>query len=280
MEGRRAPLNPDRSLDPCTPAALQLLEDVVRRIAHAELMPRFGASGSRVKDDGSLVTAADTAVQSCLAEELAAYWPDVQLMGEEMTEEMQYASLQCQAGTWCLDPLDGTTNFVNGVPFFAVSLALLRDNKPVLGLVYDPSRQECFSALHGQGAWLNGQPIKVRVPAPALRCCVAIVDFKRLRPRLAGRLGVDPPYRSQRSYGSCALDWCWLAVGRAHLYLHGGQKLWDYAAGSLILQEVGGVFASLDGDPMTYETLGPASAVAARTPDLYEAWRAWITHNA
>lgn len=263
-----------------TPAALDVLEELVRAVAEREVMPRFGVSGSRVKDDGSLVTAADTAVQECLVDELRMRWPELALVGEEMAEAEQYASLRSPRGAWCLDPLDGTTNFVNGLPFFAVSLALLQDGAPVLGLVYDPSRGECFTALRGQGAWLNGERLRVPDRHPALRRCVALVDFKRLQPKLAGRLGVDPPYGSQRSYGSCALDWCWLAAGRAQLYLHGGQKLWDYAAGSLILGEVGGVAMTLEGRPMTYESLAPSSALAARTGDLYEAWRTWINHNA
>ncbi len=266
--------------DPCTPAGLALLEDMVRGVAEREIMPRFGVSGSHVKDDGSLVTAADTAVQEALLAQLKVLWPDLTLMGEEMGEAEQYASLGSGHGTWCLDPLDGTTNFVNGLPFFAVSLALLQGGEPVVGLVYDPSRRECFSALARHGAWLNGTPLQRPARIPALRRCVALVDFKRLRGRLPGRLGVDPPYGSQRSYGSCALDWCWIAAGRAHLYLHGGQKLWDYAAGSLILREAGGIARTLEGDFLTYERLGPSSAVAALTDDLYEAWQAWIVHNA
>ncbi len=269
-----------QGLDPCTYAALEVLEELVRTVAHREIMPRFGASGSRLKADGSLVTAADTAVQAWLAEELRIRWPQFGMMGEEMPETEQHASLRSARGLWCLDPLDGTTNFVNGLPFFAVSLALLQDGEPVLGLIYDPVREECFKALRGQGAWLNTRRLNGPERSPALRRCVALVDLKRLKPRLAGQLGVDPPYRSQRSFGSCALDWCWLAAGRAQLYVHGGQKLWDYAAGSLILRETGGVAMTLEGAPLPYGQLAPSSALAACSGDLYEAWRAWITHNA
>lgn len=278
MEGRHVYVS-GLPTDPATQDVLPVLAQMVRSSAKTELLPRFGGSASRIKDDGSVVTAADTGMQARLAALLSERWPQYQLIGEEMSEDEQYASLQAEGGAWCLDPLDGTTNFVNGLPFFAVSLALLRHGQPVLGLVYDPLRDECFTALKGGGAWLNGQRLGPERAAPALRRSVAIVDFKRLQPRLAGRLGVDPPYGSQRSFGACALDWCWLAAGRAHLYLHGGQKLWDYAAGSLILQEAAGVAATLEGGPLTYDKLGNASAVAAITGDLYEAWRAWITHN-
>ncbi|RCN59493.1 inositol monophosphatase family protein [Acidiferrobacter thiooxydans] len=243
-------------------------------------MPLFGVSRSRLKEDGSLVTAADTAVQAWLAEELRIRWPQFALVGEEMPEAEQRAALQSAHGAWCLDPLDGTTNFVNRLPFFAVSLALLQDGAPTLGMVYDPVRKECFKALRGQGAWLNGERLHALDWSPALRRCVALVDFKRLKPRLAGRLGIDPPYGSQRNWGSCALEWCWLAAGRAHLSVHGGQKLWDYAAGSLILQEAGGIATTLEGRPLPYDGLAPSSTLVARSLDLYEAWRTWINHNA
>ncbi len=265
---------------PASEAGLQVLVGLVRAAAEKELLPRFGLSGARIKDDGSVVTAADTGMQLRLAQGLHDSWPEFPLVGEEMNESDQRIALSAAGGAWCLDPLDGTTNFVNGLPFFAVSLALLQNGQPTIGLVYDPSRQECFTAVRGAGARLNGVPLPKAIDAPALRRCVALVDFKRLSPRLAGRVGIDPPYSSQRSLGACALDWCWLAAGRAQLYLHGGQKLWDYAAGSLILREVDGVATTLEGAPLTYESLGGSSAVAARTAHLHEAWQAWINHNA
>ena len=265
---------------PASEAGLQVLARLVRAAAEEELLPRFGLSGAWIKDDGSVVTAADTGMQSRLARGLHDSWPEFPLVGEEMSEGDQQAALSASGGAWCLDPLDGTTNFVNGLPFFAVSLALLQHGQPIVGLVYDPSRRECFTAVRGGGAWLNGVPLPKALQAPALRRCVAFVDFKRLPPRLAGRVGIDPPYSSQRSLGACALDWCWLAAGRAQLYLHGGQKLWDYAAGSLVLREVDGVATTLEGGPLRYDSLGGSSAVAARTAHLYEAWQAWISHNA
>ena len=270
----------DQDLDPRTHSALEVLEGLVQEVAQREVMPLFGVSSPRLKEDGSLVTAADTAVQAWLAKELRIRWPQFAMLGEEMPEAEQRVALQSAHGAWCLDPLDGTTNFVNRLPFFAVSLALLQDGGPALGVVYDPVRKECFKALRGQGAWLNGERLHPMSWSPALRRCVALVDFKRLKPHLAGRLGIDPPYGSQRNWGSCALEWCWLAAGRAQLSVHGGQKLWDYAAGSLILMEAGGVATTLDGGPLPYDGLAPSSALAACSLDLHEAWRAWIGHNA
>ncbi len=85
-----------------------------------------------------------------------------------------------------------------------------------------------------------------------------------------------PPYYSQRSFGSVALDWAWLAAGRGQLYLHGKQKLWDYAAGWLILNEAGGCSSSLEGEKDFEATLTPRSAIAASNQDLYQQWFSWI----
>ncbi|MDA8391131.1 MAG: inositol monophosphatase [Gammaproteobacteria bacterium] len=269
---------PDGPFEPIH--ALQFLRTLIASVADEEILPRFGCAKLAIKDDGSLVTAADTAVQARLAAELGGRWPQFAFLGEEMTVAAQESVLAAPDGVWCLDPVDGTTNFVNGLPFFAVSLALLQNGQPTLGIVYDPSRRECFSAVRGRGAWLNDAALATNRGDRPLRRSVAAIDFKRLAPRLAGRLGVDPPYASQRSLGACALDWCWLAAGRLHLYLHGGQKLWDYAAGSLILSEAGGIAETLAATPMPYDRLTSCSAVAAKDPDLYESWRTWIARNA
>src|SRR5699024_5216246 len=137
------------------------------------------------------------------------YWPDVAVLGEEMTEAEQQAALRAApSGVWCVDPLDGTSNFAAGIPYYAVSVALIKGDAVELAVVYDPSRRECFTAARGHGAWLNGQPLPDR-PAPAnLSMTIALVDFKRLPTRLASRLATQPPYRSQRSFGAVALDWC------------------------------------------------------------------------
>ena len=105
---------------------------------------------------------------------------------------------------------------------------------------------------------------------------MALIDLKRLDAELASRLAAAPPYRSQRSFGSVALDWCWLAAGRCHVYLHGRQKLWDYAAGCLILTEAGGSAITLEGEPVFRPTLEPRSAAAALDPDIFLQWKDWL----
>ncbi|MEW6647665.1 MAG: inositol monophosphatase family protein [Pseudomonadota bacterium] len=256
---------------------LEQLRAVVLPLARQELLPRFNRVAAAVKADGSVVTEADLACQQAVTAALAAHWPHIPLLGEEMAAAEQQRLLADSAdGLWCLDPLDGTSNFAAGIPYFALALAYIRHGEVQLGLVYDPVRDECFSAARGQGAWLNGAPLRARATGLPLARCVAMVDFKRLAPSLATRLACHPPFASQRNFGSSALDWCQLAAGRGQLYLHGRQNLWDYAAGSLILAEAGGCAETLQGDAVLHVALQPRSVVATLDPALFGPWRAWI----
>lgn len=259
------------------PDSLNTLAELVSRIADRELLPRFNCQDGDRKSDGSLVTEADVVMQAALIEALHEHWPDTCVLGEEMTEaEQQNALDQTEQDTWCIDPLDGTSNFAVGVPYYAVSIALLKDKQVEMGVVYDPSRSECFAALRGQGAWLNGERLLPRQLDTPLSQGVALIDLKRLPADLASRLAAEPPYKSQRSFGAVALDWCWLADGRCHVYLHGKQKLWDYAAGSLILEEAGGQAVTLEGDSVFRPTLTPRSAAAALDADIFTQWKNWL----
>lgn len=259
---------------------LDALVSIVKTAAREELLPRFAQTERRFKPDGSVVTSADLAMQRRLAAELAALAPGYLLLGEEMPlVEQQRLLQQADGGLWCLDPLDGTSNFASGIPFFSVSLALFVERRPVLGLVYDPLRDECFTAAAGQGAWLNGLPLPRVAAASNLAGAIAVVDFKRLPPPLALALVATPPYGSHRNYGSVALEWCWLAANRFQLYLHGRQQLWDYAAGALVLAEAGGVAENLHGEPLYTPALQARSAIAASDAPLFTAWAGWLRRS-
>ncbi len=250
---------------------------LVRAVADRELPSRFACQCGSKKADGSLVTEADIVMQEALVQALQQRWPSIGVVGEEMdAATQQQAMAHEQQGLWCIDPLDGTSNFSAGIPYYAVSVALLCGDEVRLGVVYDPSRQECFTAMRGRGAWLNDEPLRRREDALPLSQAMALVDLKRLSAELAGRLAAEPPYQSQRSFGAVALDWCWLAAGRCDVYLHGRQKLWDYAAGSLILQEAGGHAVTLQGDSVFVPTLEPRSAAAALDADLFRQWTDWL----
>jgi myo-inositol-1(or 4)-monophosphatase len=251
--------------------------------AEQEILSRFQQIESHKKADGSLVTEADLAVQRRLIGRLQAIHPEIPLLGEEMPVQQQEQVLaDSPAGFWCLDPLDGTSNYVAGIPCFATSLAYIHQGVVRIGIIYDPLRQECFHAVRGEGAWLNGNRLRLQATTGELKNCVAMVDFKRLSERLAGRLATQPPYRSQRNIGSVALDWCWLAAGRLQLYLHGRAKLWDYAAGSLIHLEAGGHLRLTSGHVSQPEefhlTLQPRMAVAAADERLFRNWFEWLSH--
>jgi myo-inositol-1(or 4)-monophosphatase len=256
---------------------LQELAELITTSAQDEILPRFERSGLEVKADGTLLTEADTSMQKRMQAALQTSWPDIGFLGEEMSaQEQQRQFSESANGIWVLDPLDGTSNFASSIPYFSVSLALIRDNQVQLGLVYDPTRDELFSAARGQGAWLNGQPLTVSSAVLPLSKGIGLVDFKRLDKPLARRLAEQPPYASQRSFGSVALDWCWITAGRGHVYLHGKQKLWDFAAGCLILEEAGGRSCTLEGEPVFNQKLEPRSAVAAADTQVFAEWCEWL----
>ncbi len=251
---------------------------LIRRAA-GEHLATAGTQAADRKADGSWLTATDEAMQTALQDGLAERFPSHGFLGEEMTvAEQEDAWRECLDGrpTWVVDPLDGTSNFRVGFPVYSVTVALLVGGRTLFGVVYDPSRDECFHASKGKGAWLNGEALSLAgEPIQALGSCLATVDFKRLPRDVAAHLACDPPYASQRSIGSVALDWCWVAAHRVQVYVHGKQKLWDYAAGQLILQEAGGASAHLDGQlDIAEEPLEPLprSAVAATHVELLEDW--------
>lgn len=255
--------------------------EIVCRVGRAALTNEY-APPVQVKRDGSFVTKRDTDIQTKIAELLHSKWPGIPLLGEEMTDAAQEEVLKEAGQFWCLDPLDGTTNYTSGLPFYGISLALIEGGLARLGVVYDPIRDECFTAALGSGAWLNGTALHTTQAARSLHC-IACVDFKRLARTLAEHLVAQPPYKSQRNLGACVLEWCWLAANRFQLYLHGGQKLWDYAAGSLILREAGGRAVTLDGTQIPNKDQYRSrkiSVVAASNPALLDDWLSWIHDRA
>ncbi|MGB0722117.1 MAG: inositol monophosphatase family protein [Gammaproteobacteria bacterium] len=252
------------------------LEQVIREAA-LKLLTGGPVSDVAYKPDGSPVTSMDRRLQDALVPLLQAATPHFPVLSEEMTAQRQQAVLDRGGPFWCVDPLDGTTNFIHGLPFFAVSLALVDQHGAAWAMTLDPNRDECFTARRGAGAWLNGRPL-VREHAPAaLGDCVAVVDFKRLGNDLARPLAERAPFASMRNLGSVALEWCWLAAGRCEVYLHGGQKLWDYAPGQLIAREAGAEARALDGDELFCWDTGPRAALGAASPALWRQMQDWLS---
>ena len=255
---------------------IQTLQTILIEAAQSQLPDDSHNIRCQAKADGSLVTQIDANLQNEITQKLASYWPEIALLGEEMSHQQQMSMLAySEQGLWVLDPLDGTTNFTTGFPVYGLSLAYVRNGITELAVIYDPNRQECFSAELGKGAFLNGQAITLNT-VTTLQECVANIDYKRLTEALSSRLVSCPPYRSQRNIGSCVLEWCWLAIGRIQLYLHGGQQLWDHAAGRLILSEAGGVASRIGGNEICSDNLIKQSAVAASNPELFDQWLDWV----
>jgi myo-inositol-1(or 4)-monophosphatase len=259
-----------------TTSVLPDLIDIVISAARLELLPRFNHVERNEKADGSIVTEADIETQRFIQDALQQKWPDIGLLGEEMSADEQQALLSLNKPLWCLDPLDGTRNFATGIRHFAISLALLDQGQVRLGIVYDPFHDECFSALAGEGAWLNGKLLSHQPTGLSLQQTTALIDFKRLPNELSTRLVTERPYASQRSFGSAALDWCWLACGRCHVYVHGRSNIWDYAAGHLVFQQAGGYSTTLAGGEMFVNALTPRAAVGALDEDLFKEWTSWL----
>ncbi|MHB1202030.1 MAG: inositol monophosphatase family protein [Acidithiobacillus sp.] len=249
--------------------------NLLRTCADRFILPRFQEVRSSRKPDGSIVTSADIDSQNFLREMLAARYPEIPLLGEEMSGAEQVKLLAEADVLWCLDPLDGTSNFAAGVPVFGISLALLSGGRAVLAWVYDPVRGELFFAEQGRGAVVEEMALTPRL-APALGDCVGVVDYKRLPRDLARRMIDERPFHSQRNFGASVLEWCWLAAGRYHFYLHGAQQLWDMAAGELVLREAGGTVTDLAGRPLGVGSLKLQSVLATLDPGLHRAWRAWL----
>lgn len=249
--------------------------DAVRSIAAEEILPRYRSVAVTRKDDGSLVTEADYAAQRALVRRLAAL-EAAPVVAEEMPEAHQRAVLARGGRMWCIDPLDGTQNFTRAIPFFAVSVALIEDARPLFGVVHDPVADESFYAVRGAGAWLNHKPLRVPAHAPPLAGALAEVSLRREVSALRGALKNHPPYARRLTSGSSALSWCHLAAARVDVMLHSGQKIWDYSAGALVLEEAGGALSAIEDDDFWAAPAWRRSAIAARTPALFQEWRGWI----
>ncbi len=230
------------------------------------------------KPDKSLLTEADLAMQTAL-NLLLPQWINAPVLGEEMSPAEQKAVWEAgqETGFWCIDPIDGTSNFVYNIPYFAVSVAFIQKNRAQIGLIYNPLTKECFYAERGHGAFLNQQrlnTINTQIVID-LKNTLAGIEPYRLEAAWLEKLYQLHPFYFTRNFGSSVLDYCYLAVGRLDTYLHGCQKMWDYAAGALILEEAGGCVGQLGktsdfwaGDPWE------KTIIAAKNPALFEAWRA------
>lgn len=194
------------------------------------------------------VTEYDRAAEDAIRALLADHRPADSILGEEGG-----GSGWDTGRVWIVDPLDGTVNFVHGVPQVAVSVALWDGGRPLVGVVRDAIGGEVFSAVAGEGAWLDSEPIRVSPTTDLVRALVGTgfpYDRRERAAELAEVVGrVLAEAQGIRRIGSAALDLCWVATGRFDAYWEYRLKPWDTAAGQLIVTEAGGIVTDLDGAP-------------------------------
>ena len=198
-----------------------------------------------------IVTAADTEAEAYIVKALLARFPDHHLVGEEGGG--QGAPAASAPYQWFVDPIDGTVNFASKLPHFCTSIALATpDRQPLLGVVYDPTRRELFTAIQGAGAWLNGQPIRVTQTAELIDAVITsgFPYDKHTNPdnNLKEWAAFLQRIRGERRLGSAALDLCYVAAGRLDGYWEKDLKTWDVMAGMLIAREAGGTVTDYQGD--------------------------------
>ena len=197
------------------------------------------------KGRNDLVTEVDRLAETAAVAVLTQEYPTFGILAEESGHKPGETDF-----VWVLDPLDGTRNFASGVPYFAVNLALARADIPLLGLTYDPLRQELFHGVAGQGAFLNGKPLSVS-PVDSLGQSVLAFDLGYVDEQAAHLLdmlrGLWPNMQAVRIAGSGALGLAYVAAGRYQLYGHHHLWPWDVAPGLLLVREAGGVVTDLRG---------------------------------
>ncbi len=200
------------------------------------------------KQPGDYVSDVDLEAQQRLVAQIRRNFPDHAILAEELNAPLGPSDAEHQ---WVIDPIDGSNNFVRGIPHFALSVAHRFRGRTEQAVVFDPVRNEMFTAVRGQGAFLNDTRIRVnqrKQLAGSLVLTALPFTGRKLTPATLQVL--ETLYASVqdiRMSGSAALDLAWVAAGRADLYFETGLKPWDYAAGSLLVREAAGLVTDLEG---------------------------------
>jgi myo-inositol-1(or 4)-monophosphatase len=207
-----------------------------------------------LKGPANFVTAADKRAEELLYGELTKARPGYGFIGEEGGAREGTD----KANVWIVDPLDGTTNFLHGIPHFAVSIALQREGDLIAGLVYNPATDDLFLAEKGKGAYLNDQRMRVaarkRLNEAVIGCGMPHIgrgDFEIAGAELAA---IQPQVAGLRRFGAAALDLAWVASGRIDGYWERNLSSWDMAAGMVLVREAGGFVTDISGGDKIFET--------------------------
>ncbi len=240
-----------------------------------EHIGRVSDSWIQNKGPSDYVTEVDRRCEALIMGLIRDRFPDHHIMSEETDNDGLLPGY-----TWVIDPLDGTTNFIHGFPFVAVSIAVCKDKKPVLGLVLDPIRNELFSAVEGGGAFLNGRPIRLRAGVSLEKSLLATGFPFRILNYLDDYLNafrrISPKVSGIRRAGAAALDLAYLGAGRVDGFWEIGLKAWDIAAGALIVQEAGGRISDFRGEENHLQNGNVVAGTPAVYPFLLEQVGRWI----
>ncbi len=218
----------------------------IARDAGALLLKHLQRVSVEYKGEYDIVTAADRAAEDLVVGRLKARFPSHSIVAEEGTGVDRGSEY-----VWYVDPLDGTTNFAHGVPVFAVSIGLEKNGERIVGVVYDPSREEFFTAEKGAGAYLNNRRIRVST-IPTTQAGLFASGFPAHMRNIDGNIHyfhqISALTHGGRRFGSAALDLCWVACGRLEGVWEFGLKSWDVSAGLAIIEEAGGRVTDMAGD--------------------------------
>lgn len=226
-----------------------------------------------VKGAADYVTKVDVAVQEYMRKGLKNITPDVILLAEEQENK----NLDASKSYWILDPIDGTTNLIHDYRMSAVSLGLYEQGQIAFGVVYNPFTEETFHAVRGQGAFLNGKPIHVSHREAFDTCIISLGSSPYEKDKAAMLFPIFQSIFMEtadfRRSASAALELCYVAAGRIDGYFEFNLKPWDYAAGSLIIEEAGGKITEWDGKSLPYLY---NSSVISCTPEIYEKLKSFL----
>lgn len=202
----------------------------------------------RSKGVNDLVTEADHAAQKLIHQKLAFHFPGDDFLEEEGERQTEFLSSR----RWIIDPLDGTTNYVHGLPLYCVSIALEADGELVVGVIHDPNRNECFAAAKGLGATCNGRMIQVSGASrltDSLLCVGLPADLGNAPGAADAFARMSARSRSVRRLGTAALAMAYVAAGRLDGYWAANLHPWDAAAGVILIREAGGQVTNFTGNP-------------------------------
>lgn len=226
-----------------------------------------------VKGAADYVTKVDVAVQEYMRKGLAEKTPDVILLAEEQENN----NLDTSKSYWILDPIDGTTNLIHNYQMSAVSLGLYEQGQITFAVVYNPFTEETFHAIRGQGAFLNGKPIHVSHRDAFDTCIISLGSSPYEKDKAAMLFPIFQRVFMEtadfRRSASAALDLCYVAAGRIDGFFEFNLKPWDYAAGSLVIEEAGGKITDWSGKALTYLY---NSSVISCTPEIYDKLKSFL----